>query len=157
MSVKLHQHPCSARAPNRLDELPEVNVRLKFLSCYDRLNELQDECFKFLSCWLANWQWWLFNRPIKVRTQILAHRWGPRTRILVLFHRWTFKAKTKTRVKFACGAGYYTGHQTMAGQVPVMLSGRTWFCPDTTSFWPVKCNSRNLCNSEPGLHSKPFF
>lgn len=72
--------------------------------------------------------------------------------------RWTFKSKTKTiRVKFTCGAGYYTGHQSTAGQVPVMLFGRTCFCPDTTCFWPVKCNSQNFCNNEPKLHSKPFF
>ena len=37
-----------------------------------------------------------FNRPITAHTQILVHRWGPRTRILVLFCRWTFKSKTKT-------------------------------------------------------------
>ena len=99
-----------------------------------------------------------FNRPITAHTQILVHRWGPRTRILVLFCRWTFKSKTKTmRVKFTCGAGYYTGHQSTAGQVPVMLFGRTCFCPDTTCFWPVKCNSQNFCNNEPKLHSKPFF
>ena len=99
-----------------------------------------------------------FNRPITAHTQILVHRWGPRTRILVLFRRWTFKSKTKTmRVKFTCGAGCYTGHQSTAGQVPVMLFGRTCFCPDTTCFWPVKCNSQNFCNNEPKLHSKPFF
>ena len=98
-----------------------------------------------------------FNRPITAHTQILVHRWGPRTTILVLFRRWTFKSKTKTRVKFACGASYYTGHQSTAGQVPVMFFGRTCFCPDTTCFWPVKCNRHNFCNSEPKLHSKPFF
>ena len=25
------------------------------------------------------------------------------------------------------------------GQVPVTLSGQTWFCSDTTRFWPVIC------------------
>ena len=33
-------------------------------------------------------------------------------------------------------------------------------CPVEHDFaWtpPVKCNSHKLCNSEPGLHSKPFF
>ena len=30
-----------------------------------------------------------FNRPIMARTQILVHRWGPRTRISVLFCRRT--------------------------------------------------------------------
>ena len=42
----------------------------------------------FLSSWLANRQW-LFNRPIVVRTQILEHRWGPRTRISAVFGRRT--------------------------------------------------------------------
>ena len=30
-----------------------------------------------------------FDRPIMARDQILVHRWGPRTRILVLFCRQT--------------------------------------------------------------------
>ena len=46
----------------------------------------------------------------------------------------------------------------MSGQMPVMLSSRTCFYPDTTCFWPVKCNSRNnFSNSEARLHRKPFF
>ena len=36
-----------------------------------------------------------FNRPITAHTQILVHRWGPITRILVLFRRWTSKSKPK--------------------------------------------------------------
>ena len=157
MSVKLHRHPCSGRAPNRLDELPEVNVRLKFLSCYDRLNELRDKRFKFLSCWLANWQW-LFNRPIKVRTQILAYRWGPRTRILVLFHRWTFKAKTKTRVKFACGAGYYIqGIKQWPGRCQSCCPVKHDFARTPPVFGRSNATVITFCNSEPRLHSKPFF
>ena len=31
----------------------------------------------------------VFNRPVMARTQILVHRWGPRTRILALFRRRT--------------------------------------------------------------------
>ena len=67
---------------------------------------------------------------------------GPEQRFWCCFAdiRWTFKSKTKTmRVKFTCGAGYCTGHQSTAGQVPVMLFGRTCFCLNTTCFWPVKC------------------
>ena len=44
----------------------------------------------FSSSWLAN-QEWLFNRPIMVHTQILVHRWGPRT---------TISQMDKTRVWF---------------------------------------------------------
>ena len=32
----------------------------------------------------------IFNRPITPHSQILVHRWGPRTRILVLFRRRTY-------------------------------------------------------------------
>ena len=31
----------------------------------------------------------IFNKPIITHTQILVHRWGPRIRVLALFHRCT--------------------------------------------------------------------
>ena len=37
--------------------------------------------------WLVNNG--IFNKPIIAHTQILVHRWGPRTRVLALFHRCT--------------------------------------------------------------------
>ena len=41
-----------------------------------------------------------YNRPIIAHAQILVHRWGPRTRILVLFLR-----QTQPEFSFVCGAG----------------------------------------------------
>ena len=45
---------------------------------------------------------------------------GPEQEFWCCFTDGLLWQKTKTRVKFACGAGYYTGPQTMARQVPVM-------------------------------------
>ena len=36
-----------------------------------------------------------------VRTQILLHRWGPKTEISALFRR-----RTEPELSFVCGAGY---------------------------------------------------
>ena len=43
----------------------------------------------------------IFNRPIMSRTQIQVHRWGPRTRVLALFHRRTWQ-----KFSFVC-ANYW--------------------------------------------------
>ena len=44
-----------------------------------------------------------FNRPTMVPTQILVHRWGPKTKISALFRR-----QTEPEFSFVCGAGYIT-------------------------------------------------
>ena len=43
----------------------------------------------------------IFNRPIMACTQILVHRWGPTTRISVLFRR-----RAQLKISSICGAGY---------------------------------------------------
>lgn len=43
----------------------------------------------FLSTWLAIRQWFFKQANDMARTPILVHRLGPRTRISVLFHKWT--------------------------------------------------------------------
>ena len=56
----------------------------------NRLNELT-ETFQIFP--QPDWQiknHGIFKRPIMVHTQILVHTWKPRTRISLLFHRWTF-------------------------------------------------------------------
>ena len=48
-----------------------------------------------------------FNRPIMVCTQILIHRWGPRTRSSVLFCDELNQSLQKMySCSFVCGAGY---------------------------------------------------
>ena len=63
MSVKLHQHPCSAMAPNKLDELPEVNVRfLSFFHATDSMNYRMNISSFFHVDWQIDHDF--FNRPI---------------------------------------------------------------------------------------------
>ena len=44
------------------------------------LSKLLEVCFKFLFNMIGKSAMAFFNRPIMARTQILVHRWGPRTR-----------------------------------------------------------------------------
>ena len=44
------------------------------------LSKLPEVCFKFLFNMIGKSVMAFFNGPIMVRTQILVHRWGPRTR-----------------------------------------------------------------------------
>ena len=44
------------------------------------LSKLPEVCFKFLFNMIGKSAMAFFNRPIMARTQILVHRWGPRTR-----------------------------------------------------------------------------
>ena len=46
------------------------------------LNELLVVEFKFPFNLTGNLTIWFFNRPVMVHTQIIVHRWGPRTRII---------------------------------------------------------------------------
>ena len=56
--------------PNGLKELPEVHFKFFLQRDWQIDNDF-------------------FNTPLMVRTQILVHRWGPRTSILALFRRRT--------------------------------------------------------------------
>lgn len=64
-----------------------ANVLISLLWASKRLNEILEVCFKFLLILMGNG----FNsdRTVMLRTQMLVHRWGPKTRGLALFDRGT--------------------------------------------------------------------
>ena len=79
---------CSYRASKSRRNTDVGGVKTnQYIPCFGPPTDstIYRKCFShFSSTWLANWQWF-FNRPIMAHTQILVHRWGPRTRISALF------------------------------------------------------------------------
>ena len=69
----------------------------------NRLNELPEMCFKFRFILIDKPTMASFKRPIIACTQILVHSWEPRTRILVLCRR-----QTLPEFSFVCHARHIT-------------------------------------------------
>ena len=55
----------------------------------NRLNKLPEMRCEFPFNLIGKLTMGFFNRPIIAYTQFLVHRWEPRARVSVLFHRWT--------------------------------------------------------------------
>ena len=48
-----------------------------------------------------------------------------------------------------CGGGGYAGLEIISRLAPVKLSGQTYFCSDTTHFWPDKSPLRHISTKFP--------
>ena len=61
----------------------------------------------FFSSWFANQKWHFEHGQHLACTQILVHRWGPKTtcRILPLFHRLTFRGTQRQFLENVCSEG----------------------------------------------------
>ena len=103
LGTRLHLHTASQTFADVIYARIVTSARL---SCSGPLTDSTNHgnCVSnFPSTWLAIRQW-LFNRPIMARTQILVHRWGPRTKGFRI-NTWGLKITEKWRHSLCTASG----------------------------------------------------